>query len=724
MQGSVRRRRGGRLWRAVGACLVVVAVHSAAMAQSTAPADGSPVELKRLRVLGDASLRHGGDITCILPLSDGRRALVSAEDGTARLWDLQTGKELRRYPHAGVHYVWDVCLLPGQREFVTGSGSESVTRWDLDTAEIVKTYPHSSMVFRVAVSPDGRRLAATESSKLCILWDLQTHEEVRRFRGHKGSVYTVQFCGDGKRLATGSADGSVRLWDVATGQEKLKIAEKPKKDEADEEVYTLSVSPDKKRMLVCCAKKPLWLMDAETGESIWQSSLPDSVTQAAWSPDGEQVAALCGDRLYVLGARDGKEQWKTELPGGTHHGVAFSTDGKEVLCGASHLVCRFDVATHKRVFPPEGAPSNCRGVGRVIPVPGTKLLLLANDGDPGVRLANAETGEVERTFLKTLDISATAVSPDGRIALAGDENGAVWKLDLRTGEVLGSLATEGRASGVAFTDDGKHAMTASSGQGLLLWRLSDHKVERTFQVAEDQGMGMFMRSYSSNSLSVSDDGALAATTSWDDKLWIWSIAGGNVVQDLEEKDAGFRACAFAPSGGAWLIAVGDNGMYCYVRPSGKQEGLTAAQVKELISRLGAKKYKDRQEATEKLIEAGEDVLDALKAVDSDDPEVSHRVRKIRREIQKTLGKYRKTDFLGMEDVRADSFCFHPDGRRWALVRGAYATARITIGEFREGRLKVLRDIEDGNLPCVLRFSADGALYAGNANGTVSVYSLR
>jgi glucose repression regulatory protein TUP1 len=69
-------------------------------------------------------------------------------------------------------------------------------------------------VTSVAISPDGRLVAAGSLDMLVRIWDVATGNLIERLRGHKDSVYSVAFSPDGKGIVSGSLDKSLKYWDI------------------------------------------------------------------------------------------------------------------------------------------------------------------------------------------------------------------------------------------------------------------------------------------------------------------------------------------------------------------------------------------------------------------------------------------------------------------------------------------------------------------------------
>ena len=89
--------------------------------------------------------------------------------------------------------------------------------WNLETGQCMHEYAQGSKVLDASFSPDFTQVIfALHARGECEaqIWDLETVDMVRRFRGHLSEVNTACFSKDGKLVLTSSEDGSARAWEI------------------------------------------------------------------------------------------------------------------------------------------------------------------------------------------------------------------------------------------------------------------------------------------------------------------------------------------------------------------------------------------------------------------------------------------------------------------------------------------------------------------------------
>jgi WD40 repeat protein len=124
--------------------------------------------------------------------------------------------------------------------------------WDVDTGQVLFTFSgHGGIVYSVAFSPDGKRLATTSADATVKVWDVSSVKELSRdpltLFGHTAAVYRAAFSPDGKRLATASQDGTSRVYALAV-QDLVAIAKsratrKLTTDECEKFLHTAQCPP-------------------------------------------------------------------------------------------------------------------------------------------------------------------------------------------------------------------------------------------------------------------------------------------------------------------------------------------------------------------------------------------------------------------------------------------------------------------------------------------------
>ncbi len=281
-------------------------------------------------------------------------------DGTARIWDLASGKSEFVLGEAGDSAnIRAVAFSPTGHRLATTSAYGTTTIWDTNTGqEIITLRGHApgqtvetrfNGVIGVSFSPDGKLLATASDDLTAKIWDANSGQELFTLRGHSHApvsippfdgVIQVEFSPDGELLATAGGDGTIKFWDVNTGQALLTLDAHPDNVVIDlafspdgtcllsggwegtaklwevatgqllhtlaghsSSIQGVAFSPDGKRLITGSEDGTLIVWDATTVQSLLTLAGPRGILDVAVSPDGSYLATSSQDgaiRLYVL----------------------------------------------------------------------------------------------------------------------------------------------------------------------------------------------------------------------------------------------------------------------------------------------------------------------------------------------------------------------------------------------------------------------------------------
>jgi WD40 repeat protein len=294
---------------------------------------------------------HTGEVHDVAFAPDGKRFLSAGHDHTIRLWEIETGKELRCLKDENDWVVCAVAFSPDGKRALSGGADQAVRMWDAKTWEEQRRFKgHRHCVFHVAFSPNGKLALSGSSDGMVRLWDIEKGEELHCFKSHTKFICCVAFSADGKRALSGCHDRTMRVWDVETGKEIRCIKNKT------DGLSCVAFSPDGKQALCDADDYTLRLWDAETGKEVRRlTGHTRSVTSVAFSPDGKRALSSSVDATLRLWDIETGEELHCFKGIADSYSLAFSLDGKRALSGSTDKTVR--------LWQLSAEPASAKGVG-------------------------------------------------------------------------------------------------------------------------------------------------------------------------------------------------------------------------------------------------------------------------------------------------------------------------------------------------------------------------
>lgn len=162
---------------------------------------------------------HSASVTDAMWLGDGRLATASL-DGSARIWDANTGLALQSLLNDGSAPLYGLAISPdGTRLLTTGASAQAIV-WSLSDSSPILTFSpvaEGSLVYDGEWSQDGSRILLHTVDAPPSVWDAASGQRLYVLDGHNGFITCARWSPDGTSILTTGVDGTIRTWDVAIG---------------------------------------------------------------------------------------------------------------------------------------------------------------------------------------------------------------------------------------------------------------------------------------------------------------------------------------------------------------------------------------------------------------------------------------------------------------------------------------------------------------------------
>ena len=563
---------------------------------------------------------HIATVTCVALSPDGKLAASGGMDAAVHIWNLETKRSVTNIGAHGT-VVWSVAFTPdgervvtagadgkvrfwtrdgrpaeapfdGQNAALSGDGSRlaismsppfryfkadrGIKVWDWRARRLL--FETNLVARRVAMSADGRWLAAGGERKDIFVWNLDTGET------HKlacvDSPWEIAFSPDGTKLAAAGFNMGARVWNlrgdltapVALVGHQFKI-------------WSVAFSPDSKRVVTCGSDRTLQIRDLDAlDRSTVLDGHDDEVWAVTWSRDGKTLVTASKDMTLHLWPAQSAPQ-TGGIPSRRHWRPQFSRSGRRILTlndSVKHrsmvvlrdssdgsVVAEFDSrwaagfgangedvvllnddastldhwqASTRSVIRGatlEGPIRSRDGRGFATSQDGSTLVLNYENDSIVWNIADGKR-KANLPMPPQYPLLAQALSPQGDyLAFTVTSPYTIWLHHLASGRMFALTKHTEEVKGLAFSPDGRTLASAGVDRVIRLWNTSDGSLKGELVRYFEEASGV----------SFSPDGRLLASIGTSQSVNLWHIPTLREVMSLTAPDA-LDHITFSPTGDA------------------------------------------------------------------------------------------------------------------------------------------------------------------------------
>jgi WD40 repeat protein len=515
---------------------------------------------------------------------------AEAHAGVVKLWDAETGREVRRL-RGHTQHVLGVAFSPDGRYLASASGAwrthdaferrpGEIKIWDVASGSETRTLAgHDGPVTDVAFSPDGRRLASSGGDRTLKIWDPSTGRLLVSASGHRDWISGLAYGPAGDWVATSSHDGTVRVWDAVTGQERSVL-----RGHTDA-VACITVRPDGGRLASGGSDRTIKVWDAAKPQpALVLRGHRGPVARLAFLPDARRLVTAStplgnDDRvhaeIWLWDARTGSRVRDYPCPSGLLCEIAVSPSGRWLAAGIDNRIKIWEVETGREartitVIPDDALGryslrNSVRGLGFF---PDETRLASASQRSLPEVLASARarsrqvisewdlgTGREVRTIVGSFPISRNlAISPSGDLMAFSRDSYSVSLVTASSTEPPREFRAHDRVvSCLSFSADGARLVTGSWDQTAKVWDVS------SLRSGDRNAPSLILRGHMGvvSSVAFSPDGRRLATASEDQSVRLWDARSGQEIMALIGQAGAAYQVAFSPDGNRLAAASGD-----------------------------------------------------------------------------------------------------------------------------------------------------------------------
>ncbi len=468
-------------------------------------------------------VEHQGNASGALFSADGARFLSWSDDGTARLWDSQTGNELATTMQHEKKRLQGAVFSQDESRILTWSRDGTARLWNSEGKLLAPLMQHDGLR-GACFSPNERQVLTWGTDDTARIWDANSGQELTPPLTHEGSVLGALFSQTKPQVLTWSKDGTARLWNSDTGEVLATMRH-------DGPVWGATFSQDERWILTWSDDGTARLWDAHTAERlrlfahdgpVWGGKFNQSNTKVlTWSDDG--TARL----------------WNSDT-------------------GESLPSMRHNRQVRKAVFSQD------------------ERWVLTWSDDHTARLWDAESGQQLNVFKHNGPVRGAVLSPNGQVVLTWSDGNGVRIWSTQDGQRLTpALRHRSPINQALFDSEGDHVLTAGEDGTVRVWAVEN--LNRAHAVMRHESPVL-------DAIYAPDSDRIM---SFDGTTWVWDSEKGPPALTTREFDGAFNGARFSKDGNKLLTWHADGTARLWSTTTGKEVIPAMQQGKKVFGVLGA-----------------------------------------------------------------------------------------------------------------------------------------
>lgn len=492
----------------------------------------------------------------------------------------QEGQLIIRQGHMDAINV--VKYTPDGKYVVSAGEDKSIKLWDVNTGIDVKSFNgHPAGVKALTITKDGQTIISADAEGNIFIWKTEgDRAPVLEIKAHEGAINTLNLFDDNQSFISGGLDQTIKIWDASSG--KL-IKDLP--ESMTSEIRAIGIHPNQKMAIVGGQKTndvELRIINLETGE-VTDDILNHYAASGAAKVYTYAVLSTFSVATNIAKGNVGKDMLDFYIM--NYNNIEFRKDGKSALISqntylpmmaakgeeeesGNTVVSIVEISEDGKfvdVKKPERWILGYSNARAIFSEDQKKIIV---NKKFSINVYDMETAEFpegnqkeasvyEPPILKEFKgdvawLNSIAMSPDYRTAVSSDNERGIKLWDMETGRILRSM--EGYVQPALSVDampDGKHILVGSLDRDLTMWDITTGRLVRTFD-----------RSTDVNWIDIADNGKYFVTTAVNTSFFkVWNFKSGRLLKSVLDKDRYFD----------W-VKFGDNDKEVYARSLSSGDG--------------------------------------------------------------------------------------------------------------------------------------------------------